>query len=101
MTCYILDENNQLGLGDDAVEIGVDVDYTVSAASGPSWSEWSGGDPGSPASLDIQGWSVDSVVVGKTPVDYKTLPEVIQKKITALVEDNFDNIEDQIWDSLS
>jgi hypothetical protein len=101
MTCYILDENNQLGFGDDAVEIGVDVDYTASAASGPSWSEWSGGDPGSPASLDIHRWSVDSIVVGKNPVDYDTLPEVMKKKITSLVEDNFDCIEDQIWESLT
>jgi len=100
MTCYIIDEDNKLGLGDD-VEIGVEVNYTANSASGPSWNEWSGGDPGSSASLDIHGWSVDSITVGKTLVDYDTLPEETKKKIVDFIDSSFDVIEAQIWASVS
>ena len=82
-TCTFYAEDDVLQLGDSAIE--VEVYYTVDLGCGPSWSEWSGGDPGYPASIEVDGWNV-AKIRSNTDIDFNQLDENKKNEVACWIE---------------
>lgn len=78
--CTFYDEHDVLQLGEPEIEVEVHC--------GPSWSEWSGGDPGHPASIEVDGWHIESITpITKDSVKFGHLDPNKQKEVYDWVED--------------
>jgi hypothetical protein len=83
------DENDELEMG--FAEIGFNIDFTPHSGCGPSWSEWSGGDPGYESYIEIDGFSVVSVSNDNGTVKFADLDEDSKKKIEDWVGSKIDD----------
>lgn len=87
MICTFYDEHDVLQLGE--CEIEVEVHYHVDSGCEPSWNEWSGGDPGHPASVEVDGWHVKNISPTSTysAIKFEYLDPNKQKEVYDWVED--------------
>jgi hypothetical protein len=92
------DEENELDMGFAEVEF--DIDFTPHAGCGPSWSEWSGGDPGYSPYITVDGFSVVCVHAENGTVKFADLDEDSKKKVEDWVGSKIDDDKfvNKLWD---
>lgn len=90
------DENDELGMG--FAEVVFDIDFTPHAGCGPSWSEWSGGDPGYDAYIEIDGFSVVRLNTENGTVEFADLDEDSKKRVSDWLDSKMDEkFERTLW----
>lgn len=84
------DENNELGMNFANIE--ANIHFTPHHGCGPSWSEWSGGDPGYDPYIEVDSFAVVSIKPeGQKEVRFENLEEEIKKKIADWVDCKIDD----------